>query len=187
MRFSGAPVLVARDDGGAGPCALAPRQASGRSAPRLGSARPPRFRPPVPVVCIGNYVVGGAGKTPTVIALRGIARGAGLKPGFLTRGYGGTVGAPVIVDPAVHGAIEVGDEALLLAAAAPTVVARDRVLGARRLLEDGVDLIIMDDGFQNPALAKDLTVVAVDAASGIGNGHVLPPGRSAPRWRSAPP
>ena len=81
-----------------------------------------------------------------------------------------------MVDPAVHRAIEVGDEALLLAAAAPTVVAPDRVQGARRLLDHGVDLIIMDDGFQDPALAKDLTLVAVDAAVGIGNGHVLPLG-----------
>ena len=141
---------------------------------RMGRA--PRFRPPVPVICVGNFVVGGAGKTPTCLAIARIAKGKGLKPGFLTRGYGGAAKGPLLVDPATHRADAVGDEPLLLAAAAPTVVCGDRVAGARLLLEQRVDLIIMDDGFQNPSLAKDLSLVCVDADVGIGNGMVTPSG-----------
>lgn len=136
----------------------------------------PGYRAPIPVVCVGNFVVGGAGKTPTAIALARLARGLGLKPGMLASGYGGAARTPVLVDPAVHTADVVGDEALLLAAAAPTVVSRDRAAGARRLIDENVDIIIMDDGFQNPALALDLALVAVDAASGIGNGLIMPSG-----------
>jgi tetraacyldisaccharide 4'-kinase len=138
--------------------------------------RPPSYRAPVPVVCVGNFVVGGAGKTPTAIALARLARARGLRPGLLASGYGGAARAPVLVDPTVNAADEVGDEALLLAAVAPTVVSRDRAAGARRLVEEKADIIIMDDGFQNPALALDLALVAVDAASGIGNGLTIPSG-----------
>ena len=137
---------------------------------------PPRFRPPVPVICVGNFVVGGAGKTPLAIAIARIARGRGLRPGFLASGYGGSRIEPTLVDPAAHRATEVGDEALLLAAAGPTVVARDRAAGARRLLQEGPDLLVMDDGFQNPALAKDVSLVAVDAGAGLGNGQLFPAG-----------
>ncbi|MHA1157584.1 MAG: tetraacyldisaccharide 4'-kinase [Alphaproteobacteria bacterium] len=138
--------------------------------------RRPAFRPPVPVMCVGNFVVGGAGKTPTVLALARSARGRGLKPGILASGYGGAVAAPVLVDPAIHDAGQVGDEALLLTEAAPTVVAADRVAGARRLLSLGASIIIMDDGFQNPSLVKDITLIVVDAGAGIGNGRVMPAG-----------
>jgi len=138
--------------------------------------RTPGFRPPAPVICVGNFVVGGAGKTPTCLALARIARGRGLKPGYLTRGYGGSARGPLRVDLGQHDAAMVGDEPLLLAAAAPTVVGGDRIAGARLLLEQGVDLIIMDDGFQNPSLAKDLSLVCVDAGMGIGNGMVTPSG-----------
>jgi tetraacyldisaccharide 4'-kinase len=139
-------------------------------------AKPPTYRPPVPVICVGNFTVGGAGKTPTVIALARIARGRGLKPGLLASGYGGKAKGPVVVDPTAHKAENVGDEALLLAAVAPTVVARDRAEGARQLVGEGVDIIIMDDGFQNPSVARDLSLVAVDASLGIGNGRTVPSG-----------
>ena len=138
--------------------------------------RPPVGRVAVPVVCVGNFVVGGAGKTPTALALARIARGRGLKPGFLTRGYGGEEIGPHTVDPVIDNSQRVGDEALLLAASAPTVVARDRPSGAARLVASGVDFVIMDDGFQNPSLAKDFSFVAVDSEAGIGNGMIFPAG-----------
>jgi tetraacyldisaccharide 4'-kinase len=138
--------------------------------------RPPRYRPPVPVICVGNFVVGGAGKTPTAIAIARMARGRGLKVGLLASGYGGSETGPLVVDPSRHGAERVGDEALLLAAAATTVIARDRAAGARWLAAEGVDLIVMDDGFQNPSVAKDLALVVVDSGAGIGNGRVMPAG-----------
>lgn len=138
--------------------------------------RPARASAPVPVICVGNFVVGGAGKTPTAMALARIARSRGLKPGFLTRGYGGEEAGPLMVDPAKYGPEQVGDEALLLADVAPTAVARDRPSGAALLATSGVDFIIMDDGFQNPSLAKDFSFVVVDAEVGIGNGMVIPSG-----------
>ena len=139
-------------------------------------ARPPGYRPPVPVICVGNFVVGGAGKTPTAIALAKIARKLGLRPGFLAPGYGGTETGPLVVDTGRHRARDVGDEPLLLAAVAATAIGRDRGASARLLQEQGVDLIIMDDGFQNPSLAKDMSFVCVDAGAGVGNGWVLPAG-----------
>ena len=138
--------------------------------------RPARNRISVPVVCVGNFVVGGAGKTPTAMALARIARSRGLNPGFLTRGYGGTEVGPLIVDLASCGPERVGDEALLLAAIAPTVVSRNRPPGGALLVANGVDFVIMDDGFQNPSLAKDYSFVVVDAETGIGNGMVVPSG-----------
>ncbi|MCW5695226.1 MAG: tetraacyldisaccharide 4'-kinase [Bauldia sp.] len=161
-----------------GPTALALWPASriwgSRVARRM--ARSPSFLAPVPVICVGNYTTGGEGKTPTAIALARLAVEEGLRPGFLSRGHGGVERGPVIVVER-DTAWRVGDEPLLLARVAPTVVSRDRPSGARLLIEKtGVDLIIMDDGFQNPSLGKDLVFVAADAESGFGNGLVLPAG-----------
>jgi tetraacyldisaccharide 4'-kinase len=141
-------------------------------AMRQAWARP--WRAGVPVICIGNLVVGGAGKTPIVLSLADRLRPRGAH--ILSRGYGGSLAGPIAVDPARHTAAQVGDEPLLLAAAAPTWVARDRVAGAKAAVAAGAKLLLLDDGLQNPNLIKDLALVAVDGAYGFGNGAVLPAG-----------
>jgi tetraacyldisaccharide 4'-kinase len=138
--------------------------------------RQPGIAASVPVICVGNFTLGGSGKTPAVIALAKWLQQAGHKPVLLSRGYGGSLAGPVRVDPTAHGAAEVGDEALLLAQAAPTVVARDRVAGAALAREAGADVIVMDDGLQNPSLRKTLSIAVVDGTRGIGNGKVFPAG-----------
>lgn len=136
----------------------------------------PEYRSKLPVICIGNFVVGGTGKTPFALRLAQRLSDEGYRPGILLRGYGGRFNGPVLVRPEEHCADEVGDEALLLAVAGPCVIAADRAAGARRLEAEPVDVILMDDGFQNPALYKDLSLVLVDSSVGFGNGLCLPAG-----------
>jgi tetraacyldisaccharide 4'-kinase len=130
----------------------------------------------VPVICLGNLTVGGAGKTPAALTVARLLRAAQERPFFLTRGYGGRLAGPVRVNPAVHHAADVGDEPLLLARFAPTVVARDRVAGAQFAQYAGASVIVMDDGLQNPSLVKDLSIVVVDGRRGVGNAKVIPAG-----------
>ena len=132
------------------------------------------YRSRLKVICIGNFTAGGGGKTPTAIAVATMLKELGAKPAFLTRGYGGTSKGPVLVKG--QSAEEVGDEPLLLAEIAPTMVAADRVAGAKALEATDASVIVMDDGFQNPSLAKDLSLVVVDGGAGIGNGLIIPAG-----------
>jgi tetraacyldisaccharide 4'-kinase len=132
------------------------------------------YRPPVPVIVAGGLTLGGSGKTPLALALAD--RLKFRRPYFLSRGYGGRVRGPVAVDPARNTAAEVGDEPLLLARSAPTWIARDRAAGARAAVEAGAGLLILDDGFQNPFIARDLAFLALDGEGGIGNGFVFPAG-----------
>ena len=130
----------------------------------------------LPVICLGNLTIGGAGKTPAALAVAQFLHAAHERPFFLSRGYGGRLAGPVRVNPALHRAADVGDEPILLARLAPTVVARDRVAGATFARSAGACVIVMDHGFQNPSLAKDLSLILVDGRRGIGNGRVVPAG-----------
>ena len=129
----------------------------------------------LPVICVGNLTAGGSGKTPVAIAIAEALRAKGHKPFFLTRGYGGSERGPAMALRA-HSAAQMGDEALLLARAAPTVVARDRAAGARLAKEKGATVLVMDDGHQNFTLRKSLSLVVVDAETGFGNGLQIPAG-----------
>ncbi|MDB5596566.1 MAG: tetraacyldisaccharide 4-kinase [Hyphomicrobiales bacterium] len=132
----------------------------------------------VPVLCIGNFVAGGAGKTPAAIACAQVLAASGERPMFLSRGYGGALSSttPLRVDPARHDAAMVGDEPLLLARVAPVFICTDRVAGAKAAALAGASIVVMDDGLQNPALAKVLSLAVVDGATGVGNGLCLPAG-----------
>ena len=155
---------------------LAPLGAAWDAAARLRRAMARPYRAPVPVICVGNLVAGGAGKTPVVLALAASIAATGLTIRVVTRGYGGSLGGPVRVDPATHDAEAVGDEALLIAACAPCWIARDRAAGMRQAVATGAGAILLDDGFQNPAIEKDLSMVVVDAEYGFGNRRVIPAG-----------
>jgi tetraacyldisaccharide 4'-kinase len=142
---------------------------------RSRAARITPYRSKLPVICIGNITAGGGGKTPTAIGVAKMLQGQGMRPCFLTRGYGGQIQGPHLVSEK-DSAEMVGDEPLLLAAIAPAVVAANRADGAKFIERLDANVIVMDDGFQNPQLEKDLSLIAVDSGRGLGNGFVLPAG-----------
>ncbi|MFZ4068558.1 MAG: tetraacyldisaccharide 4'-kinase [Caulobacterales bacterium] len=144
------------------------------TAAKIAATKP--IRVSRPVICIGNVSVGGVGKTPVVRALRDMLTKNGVKPAVLARGHGGRLKGPLLVDAIRHSAEDVGDEPLLHARDGLTFIARDRLAGAHAAIAAGADAIVMDDGFQNPALHKDFSFLVFDAASGLGNGKVLPAG-----------
>ena len=136
--------------------------------------KPAKF--PIPVVCIGNITAGGSGKTPVALHIGGLLKAKNAGAFFLSRGYGGTLKGPVLVNPKKHTAREVGDEPLLLAQVLPTVISKNRLNGARLALQKGAKLIVMDDGFQNPTIAKSLSIIVMDGKVGLGNERLLPAG-----------
>ena len=156
------------------PLLLSPlaRVYAGATAARVAR---PGWRAPVPVICCGNATAGGAGKTTLALDLGARLASHGVALAFLTRGYGGHERGPLRVEPG-HDARAVGDEALLLAERAPTYVAADRAAGARMAIEAGAQVLVMDDGLQNPTLAKDFSFLLIDGAEGFGNGRVVPAG-----------
>lgn len=162
---------------GAAAALLSPLAAVWTAVTRRRLAAGQGARVAAPVICVGNLVAGGAGKTPVVQDLMCRLTARGATPAVVSRGHGGRLPGPVRVDPAVHGAADVGDEPLLLSAGGGLCwVARDRAAGARAALAAGAGAILLDDGFQNPTLARDLSLLVVDGAVGFGNGRVIPAG-----------
>jgi tetraacyldisaccharide 4'-kinase len=143
---------------------------------RWKRARTATQRAGVPVICVGNAVLGGAGKTPVALAIGERLKAQGVRAFYLSRGYGSTQAGPLLVDAAVHSAAGVGDEPLLLARVLPTVVSCDRAAGARFAVEAGAQALVMDDGLQNASLHKDISLLVVDGEYRFGNGMIFPAG-----------
>ena len=171
-----APDFWRAGNGGWRSCVLAPLGAVYGALTSARAAGSSGWTAPVPVLCVGNVVAGGAGKTQVVLDLAQRLIALGYQPHILLRGYGGTVTGPHPVDPASDDAGRVGDEALLVAEVAPTWVGADRAASAKQAVEAGADILIMDDGLQNPGLAKTLSFIVMDGAYGIGNGRCIPAG-----------
>lgn len=155
---------------------LTPVGAALDAAGRLRRSLTRPYRASIPVICVGNLVAGGSGKTPVALSLAAILAERGIDVAIVMRGYGGRLAGPVRVDPQRHDAGSVGDEALLAAAVASCWIARDRAAGVQAAVAGGAAAIILDDGFQNPSVAKDLSLVVVDAEYGFGNGRLIPAG-----------
>jgi tetraacyldisaccharide 4'-kinase len=165
---------------GALACALTPLATLYTAGSRLRRAVATPLHAAAPVICVGNIVAGGAGKTPTAIALGRLLRHEGYAPHFVSRGYGGAAQGPLLVDPQRHTAREVGDEPLLLAKRAPCWVGKDKAQTLHAAADEAAHakngLVILDDGFQNPTIAPDAALLVIDGATGLGNGKIVPAG-----------
>jgi tetraacyldisaccharide 4'-kinase len=170
-----APDFWSGGGGGIAPLLLSPIAAIYAAATARRVAKP-GWQAPVPVICCGNASAGGAGKTTVALDIGQRLSNRGVAAHFLTRGYGGTLKGPSLVDPDKHDSKAVGDEALLLASIRPTWVAGDRQAGARAAIAAGAQALVMDDGLQNPGLVKDLSLLVVDGSYGFGNGRIIPAG-----------
>ncbi len=171
-----APDFWAPGNGGVLAALLAPIGAVVGAITAARICKAPTWTAPVPVICVGNVVMGGAGKTQISRDIANRLKAQGHTPHIIMRGYGGRLTGPVQANVKHHTAADVGDEALLLARAVPTWIARRRPDAARAAVAAGADVIIMDDGFQNPSLAKTICLLVIDAGYGFGNGHVFPAG-----------
>ena len=156
--------------------ALTPLSALYRGATTLRGQFTHPYVSPVPVICVGNATLGGVGKTPFAIMLAHILTQKGYSIAFASRGYGGLLDGPVQIDPQKHTFTDVGDEPLLLAKHAPTFVAKNRRLGVKTAASSNADIIIMDDGFQNPTVAKDVAILLTDTNASDNNMRVFPAG-----------
>lgn len=165
--------------------ALAPGAAAYAAARRLKDAAVRPASTQIPVVCVGNATLGGVGKTPFALMLARMLRTHGWNTYFLSRGYGGALKGPLLVDPSRHDARDVGDEALLLANAGPAVVSRDRAAGVALAAANGADIVVMDDGFQNLSIEKALSLLLIDASDPCGNGMTFPAGPLREEMREA--
>lgn len=170
------PAFWHGDEDSPWPALLAPAAGLYAALDRFRRKRARPWQVPLPVLCIGNLVAGGGGKTPIAMAAATRLAARGVNAHFLSRGYGGREKGPMLVDPRRHNAQDVGDEALLLARLRPTWVGRDRTASARAAVAAGAAVLIMDDGFQNPSLVKDMSILAVDGGYGFGNRRTLPAG-----------
>ncbi len=168
--------LHPRNKSGVLPIILAPLAAIWRILGQRRLTKGPRQKIPVPVICVGNINIGGTGKTPTTLALQSLLSENGIDAHVVSRGYGGSETGPLQVNERLHNVALVGDEPLLMAAFGPVWVAKDRAAGAKAAVKAGAQMILLDDGFQNPSLHHDLSIVVVDAEIGFGNGNIIPAG-----------